>query len=210
MSGHGRLLLSLVGLALAVQACQPQVGSAPPSLLAQAAQEATRIVQEAQATALVLQAQARATQIVAQAVDPASPTPGPTLAARVGATQQGTAAPAGAAGEKEPPAQSSTQKVEIVSVGFAADGGLIVVQFRAPKKVAQKWWQGMLYVTDEETGTTYNEIPVMPLIGPLISKPQQEGQVGNFMLVNPPPGLKKGALVTVIMGDYRFEHVPVE
>jgi hypothetical protein len=100
--------------------------------------------------------------------------------------------------------------VEIVRVGFAAEGALIIIQFKAPYKVAEHWWQGSVYLVDEASGEEYREIPVMPVIGPLISKPRMDGQVGNVMLVNQPHALKSGALVTIVMGDYKFEHILVE
>jgi hypothetical protein len=76
--------------------------------------------------------------------------------------------------------------------------------------VAAKWWPGNVSVTDEATGTVYNEIPVMPKIGPLIGRPKLEGQMGYVMLVHNPPALKPGAVVTAKLGEYTFEHVPVE
>jgi hypothetical protein len=103
-----------------------------------------------------------------------------------------------------------SQQVEIVRVGFAGEGGFIIIQFKAPAEVAERWWQGDFLVVDEETETEYKEVPVMPKIGPLISKPKLAGQVGYVMLVNTPPGLSTGARVTVMLGDYRFEHVVVE
>jgi hypothetical protein len=65
-------------------------------------------------------------------------------------------------------------------------------------------------VTDQATQAVYDEIPVMPKIGPLIGKPKQEGQIGYVMLVNEPPWLRPGATVTVVLGKHTFEDVPVE
>ena len=95
-------------------------------------------------------------------------------------------------------------------VSFGADGAYIYVQFKAHPQVADKFWPGVLSVVDEATGTVYNEVPVMPVIGPLIARPKQEGQLGYVMLVNAPPGLRSGSIVTVILADFRQEHVTVQ
>ncbi len=83
--------------------------------------------------------------------------------------------------------------VEVLGVGFAGDVGMIMVRFLAPPDEAEKWWQGSVSVTDEDNGAVYNEIPVMPKIGPLIGRPKIEGQAGYVMLVNNPPILRSGA-----------------
>jgi hypothetical protein len=90
--------------------------------------------------------------------------------------------------------------VQVLSVGFAADGALIAIQFKAPSEVSEHWWQGSVSVIDEATGVTYREIPVMPKLGPLLSKPKIPGQVGYIMLVNAPTPLQPGAVVTVVQG----------
>jgi hypothetical protein len=97
-----------------------------------------------------------------------------------------------------------------VRVGYAVEGALIDIQFRAPKEVSEGWWQGTVYVIDEATGESYREIPVVPKVGPLMSKPVTAGQVGYIMLVNGPVPLVPGSVVTVVLGEYRFEHVPVQ
>lgn len=186
-----------------------------PSLLNQAEREATAIIEKAQATSLVLQAQAQATAVMQQmatlvdgpANQDAFPTAGPGTpyqerpddireATRMAATQTVVA--------MQPPEDGP---VEIVQVALAAEGGFIMVQFRAPKDEAAKWWQGSVSVTDEATGTVYAEVPVMPKIGLLISRPQFYGQVGNIMFTNLPVPLEAGALVTVRLGEYIFEHL---
>jgi DNA-binding beta-propeller fold protein YncE len=100
--------------------------------------------------------------------------------------------------------------IEVTGVGYAADGVYIIVRFKAPPQVARRWIQGTVSVTDEATGGLYNEIPTMPLIGPLLGHPAQAGQPGYVMLVNTPPGLPPGSLVTVVLGDFRQEHVRVQ
>ena len=193
--------------ALALASCaSPATIPAQPSILEQASKDATAIIEQAQATALVIQAQSQATAMVAQADAPQQvATPAPVLAATVE-----SAAPTATIVRPNPTATSSEQKVEIVRVTMALDGAMIDIQFRAPPEVAEKWWQGSIKVIDEKTGMEYIEIPVMPRLGPLISKPKIYGQVGNAMLVNNPPGVKIGDLVTVVLGQYTFEHIEVQ
>lgn len=221
--------VALLCLAWALVACGQASGpatsaTAEENLLDSAAAEATAIVQRAQATALVLQARAQATALVGAAGETAVNPPRPTLALVVAPSQspqtvgdtvvRASASPvdgAPAVGSAQtPPPVGDLSTVEVLGVGFAADGGLIMVQFLAPPRVAGKWWPGSVSVTDEGSGMLYNEIPVMPKIGPLIGRPVKEGQLGYVMLVNAPPFLQPGALVTVVLGEYQFEHVPVK
>jgi hypothetical protein len=199
-------------LALVLAACSgPASNAASPGLLDQAAAEATAIVGQAQATALVLQAHAQATAVMAQVQtfnQGATPTPARSAALR--AEDQIAATPEAVDREENEPKPTPLQTVEVLSVGFAGEGGMIHVQFLAPPAVTTKWWQGSVVVTDEATGAIYNEIPVMPKIGPLIGRPKRDGQIGYVMLVNAPPGLRSGAMVTVALGNYTFEHILVE
>lgn len=187
------------------------------ALIDVAAKEATAIVERAQATALVLQAQAQATLVMAEVQD---------LSGQVstGALQttnsQTTPVPERPDDYREvfqatasvltDQAPTEVQSVELVRVGFAVDSGFIAIQFRAPPEIAHTWWQGDISVTNEETGEIFNEVPVMPLLGPLISKPVQYGQVGVAMLVNTQGSLSSGDRVSVKLGNYSFEHIIVE
>jgi hypothetical protein len=177
-------LLSLACLAVLLAGC-----AAPPA--PGAAAEATAIIQRAQATAAALRAQAAATAT-------AAPAP--------------RSLPAAPAAPTEPLAaeESVTQTVELTGVGYAAEGAYIIVRFKAPPQVARRWMQGSVSVRDETTGRLYNEIPTMPLIGPLLGHPAKAGQPGYVMLVNTPPGLVPGSLVTVVLGDFKQEHVPIQ
>lgn len=100
--------------------------------------------------------------------------------------------------------------VELLDMGFAAEDAFVIVNYRAPPRVAQTFWPGVFLVTDEANGMVFNEVSLMPLIGPLIARPVEPGQPGYFMLVHAPPILRSGSLVTVVLGDYTFEHVPVQ
>lgn len=211
---NGRAVLSLGVLSAALVACASGGAASGPDVRQRAAAEATALIQRAEATALVLQAQAMATAIVAGA------DAGVTSPVRAGAPP--SAAPTAALGPTTPaptPEASAdaavlptagAEQVKVVRVGLAAEGGLIIVQFQAPAEVAEKWWQGGVSVKDEASGAIYNEIPVVPVVGPLIGRPSQAGQIGYVMLVNAPAALQPGALVTVVLGDFKQEHVVVE
>lgn len=188
--------------------------AAQANLLEQAAQEATAIVQQAQATALLVQAQAQATAVMSQAKANDYPTPIPEATWRAYLpTPEPTQVNLSDAQVEPTPAQpdeQTEQSVEVVSVGFAGERGLIIIRFLAPAEVTEHWWQGSVSIEEESSGDIYNEIPVLPKVGPMIARPKLDGQPGYVMLVNTPPGLKSGALVTVSLGEYRFEHVPVQ
>lgn len=206
-------ILGLVLLSLISGACGAQGGNAapPPDVLDEAKTQATAIAGQAQATALVLQAQAQATAVMAQALSfSQAPTPAPTLLVQVPDANQPTTSPKPTVLPEEQTEETVPQTVEVLRVGFAAEGGMIHVQFRAPPEEAEKWWQSSVQVIDEETQEIYNEIPVMPKIGPLIGRPKRQGQLGYVMLTNAPPYLQPGAVVTVVLGNYRFERVPVQ
>ncbi|MFN8597630.1 MAG: hypothetical protein U0559_15785 [Anaerolineae bacterium] len=203
-SGRWGALIWIAALILSGCAATPApivpVALPSPTLdpLAQAALEATAIVRRAEATAIVQRAQATADALVAPIVPTATAsaanpapieTPGPT------ALPQPTA--------NTPPA------ISVSSVGFGAKGAYIHVQFMASVKAARGWQQGSVTVIDEATGTEFREIPVLPIIGPLISRPIRDGLGGYVMLVHAPPILKPGSLVTVKLGDYVQEHIAV-
>lgn len=208
--------------ALLFAACSSRSGiAARPNLVDSAAAEATAIIQQAQATALLLQAQAQATAVMAQAQQFGSSLESQP-ASTIEPSRRQSVLPASASSTPEaqqvqPEIETpegvpsmDEQVVEILRVSFAAETGFIFIQFYAPPDEAEKWWQGSVSVTDEATGTVYNEIPEMPKIGPLIGRPQIYGQIGFVMLTNLPAPLQPGAVVTVRLGNYTFEHIPVE
>jgi hypothetical protein len=215
MSAQLRVLLIILCIGMASLAgCAAAPGTAidkSVSVNEQAALEATAIIQRAEATALVMQAQAKATALVqsAGAMPVASATAAPaTVPPAAGATRVST--PPGAATPSAAVTETaSISRVELLVVDFAAEGRYIHVAFRAPPRVARQWRQGNVYVMDEATGTIYNGIPVAPLIGPLIAHPIHDGQIGYVMLVNEPPGIQPGSIVTVVLGDFKQEHVTV-
>lgn len=223
------LLISAVMLA----GCAGQSGvenSAPAAKaqdpLAQAAAEATAIVLQARTTALIIQAQVQATALIEQAqeqptaVNPAELLPAATIVP-TGLPDNVSSAPP-AADESIAPTSTASNVVldqpviarqgdfELYGVGYAADGGFIMINFRAPPNQVAQIYQGTVSVTDEETGEVYDEIPVIPVIGPMVGRPVEAGQRGYVMLVNRAPSLPPGALVTVILGEVRFEHIQVQ
>jgi hypothetical protein len=108
------------------------------------------------------------------------------------------------------PTVTGTIEVRVLSVALGAEGGFIIVNFMAPPAVATRWYQGAVWVEDEATGARYSEVGVMPVVGPLFGRPVEPGQPGYVMLVNAPAPLRPGAVVTVVLGDYVFEHQTVQ
>jgi hypothetical protein len=217
MIHHVRLLLTLlcVGMALLSScAAGPETVSVrSASVNEQAALEATAIIQRAEATALVLQAQAKATALVQSAgVLPVPATAAATTAPRFAEATRAFTPPAAESPAIALPAateKAGIPQVELLGVSFAADGRYIYVPFRAPPRVARQWRQGNVHVMDEATGIIYDGIPVAPIIGPLIAQPVHEGQIGYVMLINVPPGIHPGSIVTVVLGDFKQEHITV-
>ena len=100
--------------------------------------------------------------------------------------------------------------VSFRGIGFAADGDYIMVRFAAPQSQSQLWQQDYIYVVDEGTRGVYKDIPVAPVVGPLIGRPAQDGQIGYVMLFNYYKGIKNGSKVSVVLGNYKREHIVVE
>ncbi len=213
----------MIFLAALAAACAPGAPAAPegadlpalnplekatpvtPDPLAEAAAEATAIVRRAEATALVLKAQAAAAAMVGEAGD--SPvTPAPAVAASL--TPDALATPPASAPLATAEPATSAQAFEVLGVSYGADGTLLVVQFMGPPQEARRTIrQGTVSVTDEASGALYDVVPSMPVIGPLIGHPARPDQLGYAMLVNTPPGLPPGSLVTVVLGNFKQEHV---
>jgi hypothetical protein len=107
-------------------------------------------------------------------------------------------------------ASADYSKMVLVGVGIAAEGNYIAVYYKCPPLLARALRQDNVYVVDEATGATYKAIPVVPVIGPLISRPQRDGQVAYVMLTNEAPYVAKGSLVTVVLGGFKQEHVKID
>ncbi len=213
------LFLLLITLPIVCVACSAASGG--PNVLDKAAAEATAIIQQAEATAMVVQARAMATAMIEKAgavsATPvpakAEPTSVPTVVPTLQSVDAGVATiqvqPSPEAVRVFASTPTNANQVQVMDVGFGVDGRLIMVRFKAPPKIADQWWQGRVSVVDEATGTVYNEIPVTPLIGPLIGRPKIAGQIGYVMLVNTNGSLHSGSIVTVVLGDFKQEHVTV-
>lgn len=106
--------------------------------------------------------------------------------------------------------QGKTSTIRILSVGFAADGGIIMVSFTCDPKETTRIYQGTVSVVDEGTGATFNEIMVLPKIGPLIGRPKRPGQKGFVMVVNPGRRLKPGDTVTVTIAGVTKKHIKIK
>lgn len=189
-----------------------------PDPLAQAAAEATAIIQRAEASALAVQARAEATALVAQArmeatsvarlaqeatLTQADSQPAPLTPAVE--TPQSTAAIS-----ETLPTTSAGEEVRILRVTLAEETQYIYVQYLAPPAMAQRWNQTSVYIEDMESGTRYAEVPFMPLIGPLFNRPAHAGQSGFFMIINLPTPLAYGDRVRVKLGNYFFEDLLIE
>src|SRR5512143_772987 len=215
MSAQLRVLLIILCIGMAPLAgCAAAPGTAidkSVSVNEQAALEATAIIQRAEATALVLQAQAKATALVqsAGALPVASATAAPSTVPRAAGAARVSTPPSAPSPSAAATETASISQVELLVVDFGAEGRYIHVAFRAPPRVARQWRQGNVYVVDEATGTIYNGIPVAPIIGPLIAHPIHDGQIGYVMPFNTPPGIHPGSIVTVVLGDFKQEHVTV-
>jgi hypothetical protein len=100
--------------------------------------------------------------------------------------------------------------VKLLGVSLSADRIYIMVSFTAPPQAVQGWGQGSIYVVDESSGALYRDIPIVPVLGTLFGRPQQEGQMGYVMLNNPADGIRSGSVVSVVLGRFKREHVMVQ
>lgn len=216
----------VVGLAaLAALPWLAGCGAGPEQSLEQKANtEATAIIAQAEATAIVLRAHATARALLSVESEPGQPTdvstsppvaaaeepPTPTPAVQL-PPDSGEAVEAGMQPDDEPTRQSVSASAtpEVLQVGFGSDGTLISVAYKAAPADARKLMQGTVYVTNEKNGAKYGEVPVMPKVGPLLGRPKEYGQVAYIMFVNAPLPLKPGDVVTVVLGEYKQEHVKV-
>lgn len=203
-----KLIFGLVVLFLAcpmveLTGCRSAKESTGFSQLESAAGTATALIQNAQATAVVLKAQAMATSLVESAnVGISTITPTGINSSFVEKNTPGA--------RVTPSSQPTSAGVQVVDVTTAADGVYIMVEFKAPARLSETWRQGNVYVIDEATGNIYNEIPSVGTIGLLIGRPKEDGKLGYVMLVNAPFPLKAGSLVTVVLGDFKQEHVMIQ
>ena len=193
----------LVCLAFSLAGCKPASVSRETGILQKAGGTATALIENAYATAIVLEAQSMATALVAKA-NAGQPTLPPGRSATPMIEKKNPAALI------TPSPMPTSAGVELVAVTTAADGNLLMIAFKAPPRLAEKWMQGNGYIIDEATSTTYEEIPSLGSIGPLFTRPKQEGKIGYVMLSNAPVPLAAGSIVTVVLGDFTQEHVKIQ
>jgi hypothetical protein len=237
----GILVITLAGLILTSCTTAPSgVRDEAGIILAEAAAQATAMIQQAEATALAVQARAEATALLAQAQMQAT-----SISAGASQTKhpldtpqpasQNTRLTSEAASTPPPPGGTATQvdmpeqtpapalsgyaavqatfgpdAVQLLKVSLAANNQYIYIQYLAPPELAFYWNQTVVSVEDLETGLVYAEVPFMPLIGPLFNKPAHPGQPGYVMILNLPTPLDFGAHVKVRLANYEWEDVIVE
>ncbi len=174
----------------------------------QAANQATALIQNAEATALMSKAQVQATSILLTANAPANtPPPSPVP---VNPDQVLTPNSSQTIVQPIPTNKVVDESIKLFGVHIGGDGGFIAVEFSAPPAVAAKWYDGTVYVIDESSGIIYKDIPVMEVIGPLFAKPKLPGQGGYVMFYNTNNAIKPGSVLTVVLGDFKQEHVIVQ
>ena len=100
--------------------------------------------------------------------------------------------------------------VKLLGVSLSADSIYVMVSFTAPPQAVQGWGQGSIYVVDEASGAVYRDIPIVPVLGTLFGRPQEEGQIGYVMLSNTAAGIRSGSVVSVVLGRFKREHVMVQ
>lgn len=213
------LILSACGPAAAVSAGQSAQPDSRQDLQGTAQAEATAIIEEARATAIVLQAQAQADALLQQSrAESEQEEESLPSTAEIPSPDETSPplfipfTPPGSLTESEDGEEDGEGEgpdVQVLNAGIAAEGGFIIVNYVSSYRKAQDFWPGRVSVTDETSGIVYSEVPVMPIIGPLIARPQKDGQAGYVMFVNNPPILGD-TLLTVILDDYVQEHVPFE
>ena len=126
----------------------------------------------------------------------------------VAAPDAATPAASGGSHASDGATSAELARVRLVSVEIGADGHYIAVHFKAPPRLARTWQPGMLSVVDERTRRVYDDVPNVPVLGPLLGKPKVEGQTGYVMLLNSPP-LAVGDKVTVVLGSFKKAHVHI-
>jgi len=84
-------------------------------------------------------------------------------------------------------------------------GDFIDVRFKVN---AEAMRPGPVYIKDEKTGKTAT-VATVPKIGWLMTRRTKVGNTAFLILKNPDNSIKAGSLVTLVVGQYRKEHIPV-
>jgi hypothetical protein len=96
---------------------------------------------------------------------------------------------------------------QLFSVSIGANDEMIGVNYTASPLLAQRWFQGDVFVVNEANNRAYRDTVLMPVVGWLFQRPAEYGQIASVMLIN--NGLKSGDRVTVILGKYKRQHIKV-
>jgi len=68
---------------------------------------------------------------------------------------------------------------------------------------------GPVYIKDENTGKMAT-VASVPKIGRLMTQRTKVGNSAYLLLGNPDNSIKAGSLVTLVIGEYRKEHIRVQ
>ena len=110
----------------------------------------------------------------------------------------------------EATAEPDADGVRLLGVAIGAADAYIEVRFSGPPELFTNWWQGSIYVMDEQTGYIFSSIPYVPVVGLLFGKPAHDNQPGYVMLNNDYGLAKIGTKLTVVLGNYKRLHVEVK
>jgi hypothetical protein len=119
-----------------------------------------------------------------------------------------------------PPPPSGRSAVEerigirVVAIRSSADGFMLDFRYRVvePDRALLVMDRSIKpYVIDEASGARF-VIPSSPKVGPMrqTTRYPESGRVYWLLFANPARFIKPGNLVTVVIGDFRLEHLVVE
>ncbi|RMG89518.1 MAG: hypothetical protein D6708_09820 [Candidatus Dadabacteria bacterium] len=118
----------------------------------------------------------------------------------------------GTAAEEKPDPVREKWGIEVVGVMLSAGGYMLDFRYRVvdPEKAKPLHRRGLHpYLVDQASGRRF-VVPAPEKIGPLRnSDPPQKGRVYFMFFANPGKFVRRGAKVTVVMGDCRIENLVV-
>ena len=104
-----------------------------------------------------------------------------------------------------PATQPFLPKVSKVVISLCGDGDLINARFTVTPEMKRP---GEIYMKDEVTGYVCRAA-VLPKLGMVMSSRKTAGKSGYCMFKNTDYVIKEGSLVTLVIGGFREEHLPV-
>jgi len=128
-----------------------------------------------------------------------------------GTNQQPPAQPAPAA---EKPGTEEQLGIKVEAIRWSAEGYMLDFRYRVvdPEKALLIMDRSVKpYVIDEASGARFL-IPSSPKVGPMrqTTRRPEAGRSYWLLFANPAKYIKQGNQVTVVVGDYRLEHLVVE